>query len=300
MEQNGKVMHAAQQALDTHQAFGDLLSAEEKQYLMDRGVVRSASPGEILCRRQQLDTRVYVIIMGEVEVSDGDGAQRVVLARLGSGEIFGEISALFHIPRVSDVIVSHAAVLLEIPGDILERVINQRAALREAIIQRYQRRLADTALRSVALFRHLDADRLAHLVEEAGLVSVPAGMALVNEQEQGDALYIIISGTARVSHQINGETLNVALLRTGDYFGEWSLLTGAPRAASVTALSRVEVLRVDCSLFLEFIQNNPEIRDRIDQVAHNRHAGINTGVALDGVLLNSEIEQLELLLKNPG
>lgn len=298
MEQKGKVMHAARQALDTHQAFGDLLSAEEKQYLMDRGVVRSASPGEVLCQRQQLDTRVYVIIMGEVEVSGGEGEQGVVLARLGSGEIFGEISALFHIPRISDVTVSHAAVLLEIPGDILQRIINQRAALREAILQRYQQRLADTALRSVGLFRHLSADRLSQLVAEAGLMSVPAGATLVSEQEPGDALYIIISGTARVSHQISGETLNVALLRTGDYFGEWSLLTGAPRAASVTALTRLEVLRVDCRLFLDFIQENPEIRDRIDQVAYNRHSGIRGGVALDGILLNSEIEQLESLLKD--
>ena len=296
MPQQGKVMHAAEKAISAHGAFGELLNGQEKQFLIDHGVVRSAAPEEILCRRQQLDTRVYILILGEVEVSDIVDGKRIVLARLGPGEVFGEISALFRIPRISDVTVTRPSVLIEIPGDILEQVISARPELQMAIIQRYKSRLTETVLRSVPLLRDVSHDRIASLIEYSTLVGIPPGGVIVSEEEMGDALYIIIYGTARVSHEVNGERLNIALLRAGDYFGEWSLLTGLPRTASVVAVTRIEALRVDCGPFQEFIQQNPDVRQRIDEVAHNRHSALEGVVSLDSATLSTELSQLESLL----
>ena len=299
MSQQGKVMHAAEKAISEHGAFGELLNVQERQFLMDHGVVRSATPDEILCHRQQLDTRVYILILGEVEVSDNVDGRRIVLARLGPGEVFGEISALFRIPRISDVTVTRPSVLIEIPGDILDQVISTRPELQLAIIQRYKSRLTETVLRSVPLLRDISHDRIASLIEHSTLVGIPPGGVIVSEEEMGDALYIIIYGTARVSHEVNGERLNIALLRAGDYFGEWSLLTGLPRTASVVAVTRVEALRVEYGPFQEFIQKNPDVRERIDEVAHNRHSALKGVVSLDSVTLSTELSQLESLLNKP-
>ncbi len=296
MSREGKVMHAAEKAINAHEAFGELLNGQEKQYLMDHGVVRSAAPGDILCHRHQFDTRVYILVLGEAEVSDTIDGKNIVLARLGPGELFGEISALFRIPRVSDVTITRPSVLIEIPGDVLETVLLARPKLQLAMFQSYKDRLTETILRSVSPLRDLSRDRLANLIEQATLVGIPAGGMIVNEAEQGDALYIIIYGTARVVHEVNGERLNIALLRAGDYFGEWSLLTGAPRTASVEAITRVEALRIDRSPFQEFIRHNPEVRQRIDKVAQSRHAALQGAMGLDGSVLNSELNQLETLL----
>lgn len=296
MSQEGKVRHTAEKAINAHTAFGELLNGQEKQYLMDHGVVRSAAPGDVLCQRHQLDTRVYILVLGEAEVSDVVDGKQVVIARLGPGEIFGEISALFRIPRVSDVIVTRPSVLIEIPGDVLETVLLARPKLQMTMFQSYKDRLTETVLRSVLPVGDLPRDRLADLIEQATLVGIPAGSAIVNESERGDALYIIIYGTARVSHEVNGEHLNIALLRAGDYFGEWSLLTGGPRAASVQAITRVEALRLDSVPFEEFIQENPEVRQRIDEVAQSRHAAL-LGLAVGNKdKLNADVSQLEALL----
>ena len=299
MSQDGKVMHAAEKAINAHDAFGELLNGQEKQYLVDHGVVRSAAPGDILCQRHQFDTRVYILVLGEVEVSDSVDGKHLVLARLGPGELFGEISALFRIPRVSDVTVTRPSVLIEIPGDVLETVLLARPKLQLAMFESYKERLTETILRSISPLRDLSRDRLATLIEQATLVGIPAGGVIMNEAEQGDALYIIIYGTARVTHEVNGERLNIALLRAGDYFGEWSLLTGAPRTASVEAITRVEALRLDSGSFQEFVQHNPEVRKQIGEVAQNRHAALQSTLALDGVALNSELSQLEALLGKP-
>lgn len=299
MTQEGKVMHAAEKAIKAHTAFGELLNGQEKQYLMDHGVVRSAAPGDVLCRRQQLDTRVYILVLGEAEVSDTADGKKVVLARLGSGEVFGEISALFRIPRVSDVTITRPSVLIEIPGDVLETVLLARPKLQLAMFQSYKRRLTETILRSVLPLRDLPRDHLASLVGQASLVTIPAGGVIVNQAERGDALYIIIHGTACVTHEVNGERLNIALLRAGDYFGEWSLLTGGPRAASVQAITRVEALRLDSEPFQEFVQHNPEVRQRIDEVAKARHTALQDASAQDDIALNSELSQLETILGKP-
>ena len=299
MSQDGKVMHAAEKAINAHDAFGELLNGQEKQYLVDHGVVRSAAPGDILCQRHQFDTRVYILVLGEVEVSDTVDGKHIVLARLGPGELFGEISALFRIPRVSDVTVTRPSVLIEIPGDVLETVLLARPKLQLAMFESYKERLTETILRSISPLRDLSRGRLATLIEQATLVGIPAGGVIMNEAEQGDALYIIIYGTARVTHEVNGERLNIALLRAGDYFGEWSLLTGAPRTASVEAITRVEALRLDSGSFQEFVQHNPEVRKQIGEVAQNRHAALQSTLTLDGAALNSELSQLEALLGKP-
>jgi len=271
MPGNRDMLDAAREAIDAHHTFGQLLSAEEKQYLLDHGRVRSAACGEEICVRHQVDSRVYILVMGEVEVREGHGRDRL-LARLGPGEIFGEIAALYRLPRISRVVVSRQAVLLEMPGEIFERVVNGRAPLRHALIARYRQRLAETAIRSVPPFQALPETALRALVEAVSLVSFPAGTLIVHERETGDALYVLIYGSARVSRQLDGECLDVALLQGGDYFGEWSVMTGAPRAANVEAVTRVEALRIECEDFLAFIQTHPEIRERLDLIAHNRVA----------------------------
>lgn len=271
MQQGDKLLDVVERAVQDHHTFGDLLLAEEKQYLLDHGVVRSVQEGEYLCRQNQLDTRVFILVIGEMEVSQGDGESRAVLSRLRRGDLFGEISALFKTPRVSDVVATKPSVLLEIPGEVLEKIVSSRSELLDSVLHMYKERVTDTSIRSVTAFRGLGEDMIQKIISESSLLSIPAGGILVKEGENGDALYVIIHGMARVSHGVGNEHVNLALLRAGDYFGEWSLMTGAPRAASVTAITRLDAVRIDCKTFQDFINENPDVRERLDMEAQSRH-----------------------------
>lgn len=287
-----QIYDVIEKAIDDQTSFGDLLQAEEKQMLIDHGTVHSAAIGDILCKQGENDRRVFIIVMGEVEVSEGNDENQVVLAHLKRGEVFGEISALFDSARISNVQVTKPSVLLIIPGDSFEKVITGRSELYNAVLDRYKNRLSETALRSVDLFRHLDKETLQPLIEASSIASIPEGGIIVSEGEAGDYFYIIIRGTARVSHKLGGSTINIALMHSGDYFGEWSVITGAPRAATVSAMNRVDMLRIERSAMLAFIQQQPEVGERIDLVAHNRReATSGSGVA-------ESPEQLKQLVKN--
>jgi CRP-like cAMP-binding protein len=70
-----------------------------------------------------------------------------------------------------------------------------------------------------------------------------------------------------------GDT-ELAVLDTGAYFGEMSLLTGEPRAATVRAIDDCEVLEVTDDQFRRFVMQRPSMVDRIGSVVSDRRAGI--------------------------
>jgi len=119
MSKSEKIYEVIENAIDSQTAFGDLLTAEEKQTLIDHGTIHSAVTGEMLCKQGENDRRVFIIVMGEMEISEGSDENQVVLAHLKRGEIFGEISALFDSPRISNVSATKPSVMLIIPGEVI-------------------------------------------------------------------------------------------------------------------------------------------------------------------------------------
>jgi CRP-like cAMP-binding protein len=81
------------------------------------------------------------------------------------------------------------------------------------------------------LFSELDAEGLAAVVATAVEVDFPAGRTIARQGEIGTGLFIVTSGSVRVVR--DGRELN--RLGPGEFFGELSVLDGAPRNASVIA-----------------------------------------------------------------
>jgi serine/threonine-protein kinase len=72
-----------------------------------------------------------------------------------------------------------------------------------------------------------------------------AGTVIMREGEPGDAAYMIVSGRCRAYRNADGEEETLAVMEPGEVFGEMALLLEEPRAASVVAMDRVEVLVLD-------------------------------------------------------
>ncbi len=69
------------------------------------------------------------------------------------------------------------------------------------------------------------------------------GATVFSEGAAGDKMYLILSGAVRISRQVPGmgeEAL--AVLRTGNYFGEMSLVDDSPRSADAKAHEATELL----------------------------------------------------------
>jgi CRP-like cAMP-binding protein len=104
-------------------------------------------------------------------------------------------------------------------------------------------------------------------------------------------LFIIINGETEVYLEApNGEKRVLNVLSKGDFFGEMSLMTGSPRAASVIAKTDVECYRLDKDAFEEVMLNRPAIAEEITQILVTRRAQLDSALQnLDEEALHQEI-----------
>jgi len=112
------------------------------------------------------------------------------------------------------------------------------------------------ALAQVPLFSHLSPRHLKRLTHSTSEVRFADGASVVKEGEQGDRLYVIVEGQARVLNE-RGDIVNRLL--PGDFFGEISLLDGGACTATVVCETPVAVLELRRSAFQRVLQEEPRV-----------------------------------------
>ncbi len=92
------------------------------------------------------------------------------------------------------------------------------------------------ALARTPLFARLEPEELERLLNAIDLYRVPAGRALFAEGDEGDALYVVLSGRISIRRALQqGGVHELAELGEDSVFGEMALLDGAPRMATAVA-----------------------------------------------------------------
>jgi CRP/FNR family cyclic AMP-dependent transcriptional regulator len=111
------------------------------------------------------------------------------------------------------------------------------------------------ALAAVPLFDGFSKAHLRRLAREADLVEFGPGRAIVEEARAGEAMFVILTGKARVVRAGR----KVGALIPGDFFGELSALDGGPRTASVVPDTPMEVLRLYRHTLVRLMKQEPAL-----------------------------------------
>jgi len=134
---------------------------------------------------------------------------------------------------------------------------------------------AESLLARTDLFAGLEPDVRRRLAEAAELVYFDAGERLVTEGEAGDSLMLVSRGSVLVTKSgtdLGTDRVTLALLKEGSYFGEMSLLTGAPRSATVTAEGAVEAFVLDREALAPILERDPAIAETLSRLLAERAA----------------------------
>lgn len=111
-------------------------------------------------------------------------------------------------------------------------------------------------MRDLPIFARCTPKELKQIAALGDRAVVPAGKVLLTEGEHPAEAYVVISGEAIVSR---GGT-EVARVGGGEQLGEMSLLDGrAPRSATVTAATEMELLVFDVRAFSTMLERHPEV-----------------------------------------
>jgi CRP-like cAMP-binding protein len=101
-------------------------------------------------------------------------------------------------------------------------------------------------LRQVSLFEELDDDALRVLAASATLKSYAKGATIVRKDDSSRTLLIVGAGRVEaVLDPLGASPVRLCEFARGDYFGEMSLLDGAPRSATAIAVEPCEILEID-------------------------------------------------------
>jgi CRP-like cAMP-binding protein len=83
------------------------------------------------------------------------------------------------------------------------------------------------------------------------------------EHEPGKELYIIQSGKVKISKIVNNNEVMLAVLETGDIFGEMAILDNKPRSASAVAFGDVSLLAINKANFESMVKAQPQLATRL-------------------------------------
>src|SRR5256886_10008573 len=129
---------------------------------------------------------------------------------------------------------------------------------------------ARAILREEPLFVCLSDAQIDNLVKEAHLNYFGRSENVIKEGAEGDSMFVLLRGAARVWVSKNGSSIPVATLSAGDCFGEMSLLTGESRTATVQAESDCYVLEIGKPAMAEVIRDSPDCLARLSEVLARR------------------------------
>lgn len=113
-------------------------------------------------------------------------------------------------------------------------------------------------LRQIPLFESMEDADLAALGVKLSSRSFQEGDIVFAQGDEGDAMYIIEEGAVDIVAGTGAQRVTVASLFNGQYFGELSLLDGAPRSAAAIAARATLVLSLERDDFVEFVKRRPE------------------------------------------
>jgi CRP/FNR family transcriptional regulator len=115
-------------------------------------------------------------------------------------------------------------------------------------------------LARVSLFERLDAEELSQLSTIVKRRVFPKDTVVFFEGDQSDSLYAIVSGSTKIyTTDEDGQEKVLSTMGPGEVFGEYSLIDGHPRSASVATLEASEILSINHVDFRQFAAGAPGI-----------------------------------------
>lgn len=129
-------------------------------------------------------------------------------------------------------------------------------------------------LRRASLFSTLPGEALLDLAVHGREAPYGVNEVVVKAGEQGKSMFVILEGEVAVL--ADDDRRELFRLSSGDFFGEMSLVTGAPRTATVVTATETRTFEIDEPTFRALLGRHPEVAEALSDVLAQRQSELSS------------------------
>ena len=232
--------------------------------------VLTLMPGEAVIHEGQYGREIYFILDGRFTVlSASPTSGELPVAVLRRGEFLGEAAMLTGQPRNSTVRAQTAAVVLEVPEQVMQRMMEIVPSVRAYFEQLNNARALEAVLKRMALFQGISVVDIQWLASKIQVKHYDRDESLFSEDEgkgkpAREYIHILLEGFVKVARHSTtrpGERI-IAYRQGGDYFVGGLDMLGDNKAVTVSAITRTRVAEIPRQEMLTILRRYPEVNQR--------------------------------------
>ena len=236
--------------------------------------IETLLPGTVVLHEGEYGRNMLFILEGRFTVSAaGPGGADVPLAVLRRGEFMGERGMLTGQQRNATARSQTAAVVLDVPEQVMQRMMEIVPAVRSYFEQQNNLRSIESVLKRMAIFQGIASKDMNWIAGKMQFKNYDRDEPLFTESDAGqparESLHIILEGFVKVARRTSAnmgrnktDERIIAYRQGGDYFVGGLDLMGDGRAVTVTAINRVHVAEVPHQDMQTLLSRYPDVNQR--------------------------------------
>jgi len=114
-------------------------------------------------------------------------------------------------------------------------------------------------LRRNRLLSHFTDEQLGRFARFVVAERLPQAAVVIKQGDRSNAMYLILEGEASVHLKVGDQETELAILGTGDFFGDFALFDHGPRSADVIANRSCLLLKLSADAFQQLSREAPDL-----------------------------------------
>jgi cAMP-dependent protein kinase regulator len=251
--------------------FSDL-KKQELQLLLSHIQSKTYPEDSLICREGEGGDSLFVISRGEVAiVKKTSGGREIQVQGLKEGDLFGEFGFFIDQKRHATVKAMTDCELLEISRNGVHEMIKVHPRLNKVLQNLFKERVLDNFLVHSPLFSSMTFEERREVMKRFRLRQVPEGTMLFKGGDPPTSFFMVRNGGVEIFTQDeDGKKVRLALLQSGDIFGEIGLLFGRPRMASAKTIRPTKLLEITQEDFKACLLQIPNLQRKLKEVSLKR------------------------------
>jgi CRP-like cAMP-binding protein len=214
---------------------------------------------------------LYFIKQGTMSIGRQSGSQLKVIAKLESGEIYGEFGALRKKSRYASVYTAEPSTIIKVELSAIQQVLEADKTFHDRLEALMTHRMLDSFFSSHPVFHALPEHERNELSHTLTVHTYDRNIRIFTQGKPPTGVYLILSGEVEVRYTNKSkEERLVEIRRDNDLLGEVAIKSGTELAYSAVAASNVDILVLDKPAMKAMHDQHPETFKNLENYINKR------------------------------